>query len=440
MRIEQVQIDVHNLKKGMYVCGLDRPWITTPFPFQGFYIRGPRDIEELKAHCQFVYVDVNRGSAPDPKLLGPQVAWGGKKKEQTKTVTNVTAKRIPVRHDYYAAPKAFKKEIRKAHMLHDELTRAVAGVIDDLRVGRALDVMAARTAASEMIKSVIRNPNAFVWLLKLREHDKYSYAHSVRATVLAIVLGRHMGLPEDALEDLSLGVMLCDIGKVKLTKQLLEKRGPLTDLELAKVRSHVDVSVQMLAKHPEIPERVRRLVATHHERYDGSGYPRGLQGDQIPLLGRIAGLVDTYDAMVSIKPYTDDIYTPTEAMEYLYEVRDIEFQGQLVQEFIRAVGIYPAGTLVQLSNDEMAMVLSNTGQRLYPKVLVLMDRNGEALETPHEVDLCSKDKKGNVHHHANIVSALVPEDYGLDVRQIMEDYEAQQWTLDRVKRMLRGAA
>ncbi|GJM10854.1 MAG: HD family phosphohydrolase [Lysobacteraceae bacterium] len=440
MRIEQVQIDVQNLKKGMYVCGLDRPWITTPFPFQGFVVRGPRDIEELKAHCQFVYVDVNRGVAPSTEDFGPKVNWGGRKKVTQAAPEPVRAKRIEVRHDYYKAPKAFNREIRRAHVVHQELTRAVAAVIDDLRVGRALDVMAARTAASKMIQSVIRNPNAFVWLLKLRDKDKYSYAHSVRSTVLAIVLGRHIGLNEKSLEDLALGTMLCDIGKAKLTKGLLEKRDPLTEEERAKVESHVAIAVRMLEGQKAIPERVRRIVETHHERYDGSGYPRGLQGDQIPLLGRIAGLVDAYDAMISVKPYTDKLMTPTEATEYLYERRDVLFQGQLVQEFIRAVGIYPAGTLVRLSNGEMAMVLSNTEHRLYPKALVLVASDGEALAEPRPVDLCTTDRKGNVNTYASIEAALVPEDYGLDVRKIMEQYEEQQWSLDKIKRLLRGAA
>lgn len=429
MRNEQIQVSVQHLSKGMYVCGLDRPWLSTPFPFQGFVIRGQRDIDELRAHCSYVYVDANRGVRPEVAYTDA-IDFGSSRDLQR---IDIKVAKIKVRPETYKPPRHLTREIKRADGVHRELTRAVSSVIDDLRVGKPADVMKARIAASQMIQSVIRHPDAFVWLIRLREQDSYSYGHSVRSAVTAIVFGRHLGLPEDELNDLALGTLLCDVGKARVSEDLLMKRDPLSMEELSEVQGHVDHSVEILRQTRGINERVLAIVESHHERFDGSGYPFGIEGDRIPLFGRIAGLVDTYDAMTSNRPHTDTRMTPAEAMEYLYDHRDILFQSQLVEEFIKSIGIYPTGTLVELSSGELAVIeAQNSGERLHPTVIRVVDANGKKMSRFKSLNIARHNRRGKGKTMPiNIRRAVNPDEAGINVPAILDSKARQRswWDL-----------
>ena len=421
MRQEHVQVSVHHVARGMYVCGLDRPWLSTPFPFQGFVVRSDRDIEQLKAHCNYVYVDTARGVRPD---ISYTETAGFLNRDLERT--HIRAARIKVRPDFYAPPKKLNREIKRARAVHDQLTRAVCDVIADLRVGRPVDIMAARRAAGDMIRSVIRHPDAFVWLIRLKDADEYAHSHSVRSAVLAIVLGRHLGLPEDELEDLALGVLLCDVGKARLPQGLLRKVDPLDVEELQQVQSHVDHSVDILQEIGGLSERIVSIVESHHERFDGSGYPYGLEGDRIPLFGRIAGLVDTYDAMTSARPHTRERRTAAEAMDYLYQHRDILFQKQLVEEFIKAIGIYPTGSVVELTSGEIGIIeAQNPNERLHPEVLIVHGADGTPVTRFRSINLTEHNQR-HPDRRIDIERAVDPDDHSLEVQQILAQRAAQR--------------
>ena len=445
MRVEQVQVDVEQLIKGMYVCQLDRPWLSTPFPFQGFVVRGDKDIAALRQYCSFVYVDVLRGVPPkvDSGLNRPwrpevkvvdssvetlNVPTPNRRIGQNQDFYGINAVPIKVRPDFYRSPNGFRKEMKRAQQFHLDLSREVAEVVDDIRVGRALNVRGVTRTAREMVQSIIRHPDAFVWMIKLRDRDIYSYGHSVRMSVLSAVLGRHLGLSEQQLDRLALGSLLCEVGKAKVPRRLLDKRTPLAEEEILRVRSHVTEGVQILDRCVGIGDDVIEVVENHHERFDGSGYPEGKFGDQIPLLGRIAGLTDTYDAMTSIRPHTDKVFTAAQATDHLYDNRDILFQGQLVEEFIQALGIYPTGTLVELSTGEVALIKEqNVDQRIQPVVLMVLNNEKKPLGKFERVDL----RGYNNSHEDKPVSirrGLAAGEYGLDPNEIMETFEAQRPT------------
>ncbi len=443
MRVEQVQVNVENLIKGMYVCALDRPWLSTPFPFQGFVIKTEADIKALRKYCEYVYVDVLRGVPPTVET-GQNEIWAksadrvanlanrldGQLLEKSRAVQrDGSIKALPVKINYEAhpAPKSFSRELKRAESFQAELSSAMTRVMDDIRVGRGLEVSSLRRSASNMLHSVIRHPDAFVWMIKLRDKDEYAYGHAVRTSVYAMVLGRHIGLSEQQLETLAMGALLSQIGKARLPRALLEKREPLTSEELEKVRSHVDIGVDLLARCVGISDDVVTIVQNYHERFDGSGYPNGLVGDQIPLLARLAGLVDVYDAMTSRRPYAEEVLTTSEAMDYLYDQRDLKFQGQLVEEFIQALGIYPTGTLVELSTGEVALIIEqNYKQRIQPLVLVVLNNNKQPVSKPRKIDL-------RLHNAAepdlpiSIKRALAAGEYDLDPGEIMTQFHDQRF-------------
>ncbi len=207
------------------------------------------------------------------------------------------------------------------------------------------------------------------------------------------------------------------MGKLAIEPELLNADRALDEDEFAKVRSHVEKGVEMIRETGLMNADVLDMVAHHHERHDGSGYPQGLKGDEIPVFARIAAIVDCYDAITSHRSYARAI-PPSTAIKMLYEWKDIDFQAELVEEFIQAVGIYPAGTLVELSSGEVAVVVAEyRTRRLRPQVMVLLDENKQPLTNIKTIDLISETTTAD-GRKLDIVSSLEPDAYGIDMAAI----------------------
>lgn len=424
MNIEKEKVSVKFLKIGMYVCKLDRSWLDTPFPFQGFYIRSHNEIKDLQAFCKHVYIDVVKGKTlnSESKLSKPSPLLR-KNSKARKYIGRSTP--LVVKHDYYTAEhKPIKSEFSNAHNLMLDMTAAVEETSFNLRVGKGLDLKKTKKIASQVVQSVLRNPNTLVWLTQLKQQGRYIYGHSLKSAIFAAVFGRHLGLQEDKLEVLVTGVLLSDIGKTKICRKLLNKAEPYTDEEIKTVRGHVELGVELLAKDKHIDHNILTIVETHHERFDGSGYPYGLVGNEIPAFGQIAGIVDTYDAMTSKRPF-GKLHTPSQAMEALYKQRNKLFSAKLVDEFIQAIGLYPSGSAVQLSDGSVGLVLSHNKQkRLKPEVLVVKDEHGKTLEKPKFVDL-SKKTMFSKKEKPCVTGALSNKDIDFDPDQMIAGFNSR---------------
>jgi HD-GYP domain-containing protein (c-di-GMP phosphodiesterase class II) len=223
-----------------------------------------------------------------------------------------------------------------------------------------------------------------------------------------------------SLEALALGGLLLDVGKTRLPEELLHKSGPLNPQERQQMEKHVDIGVQILADSQETPDgeaiplEVLQMVAAHHERADGSGYPQGLENDAIPLFGRIASIVDSYDAMTSKSPFGhSEPMTPHEAVTELYELSEKKYQAELIEQFIQAVGIYPTGSLVELSTGEVGAVVAVNGlKRLRPEIVLLLDKNKQPLSEFIAMDLSRMDRKISVSR------GLRSGAYGIDMNEL----------------------
>jgi HD-GYP domain-containing protein (c-di-GMP phosphodiesterase class II) len=393
----------------MYVAKLDRPWIETPFPLQGFYIKELGDIDQLKRFCRQVTIDLSRSRAAVEAVqhvLAPRTEAAPAKPAASK-----------VRKPVYQTVVSMPQEVNASRVLHREFADAVSTVYQKLKQGKGVDIDGTREVTGQVVESVIRNPDAMVWLSRVRDKDSYSYHHAFRCAIWGTVFGRHLGISRSALESLALGLTLMDVGKAKLPDGLLNKNGLLTPAERVELRRHVDYSLEILAGMPGIPSQVMQMVAEHHERYDGSGYPNKLSGKAISPLGKIAGLVDTYDAMTSERPYARAL-TSVEAVSRLYELRNTEFQAQLVEEFIQATGVYPTGTLVHLSNQEVGVVIAqNPERRLRPKLLVLLDGDKKALARPRYLDMLST-THDSAGEPLRIITSLLPGSFGVDPAKV----------------------
>lgn len=424
MAVEHKTMRVDQLQVGMYVSRLDRPWIETPFPLQGFYIRDLSEIDQLRHYSREVTIDLQR-SRVEIEPVTHAVGGLGKKPAPVAKAGSAslvpgqqqTVARRPVRVPVYKTVVSMPQEVASSKLLHGQFSLAVMDIYRKSAEGHRIDGAATREITSQVVQSVIRNPDAMVWLSRMRDKDSYSYHHAFRCAIWGAVLGRHLGISQQTLENLALGLTLMDIGKARMPAGLLDKRGFLTAEERVELRRHVDYGLEMLAGIPGIPAQVVQIVAEHHERYDGSGYPNRLMGKSISPLGKIAGLVDTYDAMTSDRPYARAL-SSVEAVSKLYELRNREFQSQLVEEFIQAIGVYPTGTLVQLSNHEVGVVIAqNPDRRLRPKLLVLLDAEKKPVLRPHYMDLLAvtHDSAGEP---LSIVTSLSPGSFGIDPARV----------------------
>ncbi|MGB5332360.1 MAG: HD domain-containing phosphohydrolase [Woeseiaceae bacterium] len=430
MSIQLRQIDVDGLRIGMFVSKLDRPWVETPFLFQGFCIRSKSEIDELRQYCDFVEIDfeqseVSLNDTQMIKLRGTsksnrsgskrkrnfwrrflQLLFGRQRSEQAYS---------PDAGNYYKDSVSIADELVVARTLHTGVLETLISVLDDVRRGGALRVPDLETVVNGMVESVLRNSTAMALLVRMQKADDYTHAHSLATAMWALVFGRHLGLDRDSLTALGLGGLLLDVGKTKLPKQLLKKRGPLTDVERMHVRNHVGLGLEIIRQAKSVDSRVLEMVATHHERFDGSGYPKGLTGSQIPVFGRIGGIVDSYAAMSSDRSYAKAV-SSYDAMREFKGLSDKSFQAELVEQFIQAIGIFPAGTLVELNTGEIAVVLKeHRASRLRPEVAIILDADKRPLDDFRIVDL--DDEPDDVSETLNlwILRGVKPGEYDIKI-------------------------
>jgi HD-GYP domain-containing protein (c-di-GMP phosphodiesterase class II) len=396
------KISVPDLQVGMYVARLDRPWLETPFLFQGFFVSGQEDIDVLKGYCVYVFVDPEKTPVSEQKidsLISPS--------------KKTSRKSLPDRSCDYEEKHKVEEEIEFAKQIHLSLNQHYRQLVDEVKEGNKLDISKVKTSLHEMVNSVIRNPDALLLLSRLRALDSYTYKHSIHSSILAVTFGRHLGLNIDELKDLALGVLMCDIGKVKLPRALLKKPGRLSDEEFKLIKRHVDFSIEIVEQAGKPSREVIKTIRFHHERHNGRGYPQGLAGQQIPVFARIASIVDCYDAITTKRTYHDAMDN-LEAIRCMYEWRDIDFQAELVEEFIQCLGVFPTGTIVELSTGEVGIVLAqNRTRRLRPRVMLVLDSEHVALDHFPVVDLSTEweNKDGKT---IEIVTTHEPGAYGID--------------------------
>jgi len=404
-QIEQ-KVSVSDVKIGMYVSRLDRPWLETRYLFQGFHISNTHDIEELRQHCEYVFVDPERGESAQQSLRTMiHKAHNDKFVEIFKKATG---------HERYPVVTSVEEEIGACRESRKHTLDAVTNILEQLKAGHTVKLHSVRKAVNKMIASILRNPDAFFWLARLKDKDNYAYAHCVDACGLAVAFGRHLGFSKPELENLALGTLLLDIGKLQLPEGLLKKPGRLTDQEYRLIRRHVEFGVNMVREMKGANKAILSTVFSHHERHNGSGYPRGIPGHKIPVNGRIAALVDCYDAITSERAYCSAV-SAYDAIQLIYEWRDKDFQTDMVEQFIQCVGIYPTGTLVELSTGEVGIVLAqNRVRRLRPKVMLVLDKDKIAYEFNPILDLI-EDPLDDAGESIEIRHPLAPGTYGINV-------------------------
>jgi len=261
-------------------------------------------------------------------------------------------------------------------------TRAAGALFEAVRDGRQAPVRAISESVARMVTAMIDNPDAPAWAVRLDGDASRDARHAVTVALHLLAVGRSIGLDRDALQSLATIGLLADAGKARLPRALLEKPGMLSASEHTIVKEHVRLGLEAVERGGPLAAEVRAGIAQHHERLDGSGYPKGLQGDEISFWGRLAAIADSFAALVSPRPYAEAL-APQEAMMSLYEWAESSFDEALVEQFVQAIGIFPVGSIVELSSGEIAMVFGhNRIRRLEPSVAVISDAARQPLAVP----------------------------------------------------------
>ena len=385
-------IPVSHLQLGMYVIELDRPWLGTPFDFQGFPLTSVEQIDQLKQFCEIVYID------PEREPWTP---------ERRKAALGLLGNTV------YQDVTPVEKEVVTARDIYESCEVAIHQALEGLRSHGEIDSQKLTGAVSSMTESIQRNPDAMMLLNTLRQKGSYELGRAMDTSILMVTFGRFLQFPKDRLEVLGLAGMLLDVGKTKLPDTLLQKKDMLSPDEYEVVKAHVTHSVDLVSNAHALPPGVAEIIALHHERQDGSGYPKGLKGREISIDGAVAGLVDSFSALTSARAYAEQA-SPSNALSLMHKLRGKLFHEALVEQFIQCIGIYPVGSAVELNTGEVAIVIAqNLVRRLQPRVMVILDRNWKEIHPQLILDLV-KEPKANADEPYRIRRTLPKDKLPID--------------------------
>lgn len=352
-----------------------------------------------------------RRSLQDMGVLEVKIDLTRSKHQQTTLIENPESNLAPEEQIEAALTSKEKAESRKhAEKLYAEAKVLQVKLLDALKNGEIVDIAPLEEMADEMVDSIFKNPDAMVFLSRIREKDTYLMEHSLNVGMLLANFGRYLKLSRQVIKELLVGGLLHDTGKVMIPDEILHKPGRLTTDEFEIMKTHVDYSMQFLDKAEGITNVMRTVAANHHERLDGLGYPRGLKGLELCLVSRISTIVDVFDALTADRCYKKGM-PATQAFRILLQGSGMQFDELLVKKFIKCMGIHPTGSLVKLKTGKLALVVeSNENSPLQPIVKIIYSTTGKHYLDVRIVDLSKTPTE-------EIECTVDPKEYGIDIRR-----------------------
>ena len=431
MGVQQRKLAVHDLEIGMFVSDLDRPWHQTPFPIQGFYIRSQNDVRALVSHCKWVMVDEPETRESASVESNSVVGFRARSKQRANGRAEVELPPLSIREPvHHKVTTTLKKEVKTSKRLLVDAEVALERMFDSVQSEAGLNTRLVADVTKKMVKSVCRQPSALLWLSRTRQYDDFVYRHALNTSVWALVVGRQLGLNEGLLNHLGAGCLLSQVGKTTLPAEIVQHEQQLSVEEFDIFRTYVQRGVEIL-QPSGISKAVLSVVQGHRERHNGSGFPSGVGGERIPLLAKVAGIAEFFESLIAPREGHEPM-TPAKAVGLLYEMRNIEFQKDLVEAFIQAVGVYPAGTLVELSDGCRGVVVSHSPERrLFPSVMIMQSSEHSPLKSGKVVDL-ARYNEGKAQEAALAVRECLPHGTdGLDLKALDATNEPR-WSLGKI--------
>ena len=372
------KITVDQVQLGMHIQEFCGSWMDHPFWRENFILRDPADLKAIRTcGIKEVWIDVQKGR--DVELAGPT-------KEEAEAHIDATLVQIVAPQE--PPPRAaMAEEVRRAAKICANAKQAVVSMFQEVRMGKAIDHAAAGALVEEITDSVVRNPGALISLARLKTADDYTYMHSVAVCALMVALARQLGIDEKTTREAGMAGLLHDLGKAVMPMEVLNKPGKLTDEEFRIIKSHPTEGHRMLVEGGAVGEIPLDVVLHHHEKVDGSGYPKGLKDAEISLFAKMGAVCDVYDAITSNRPYKSG-WDPAESIRKMTEWSAGHFDPRVFQAFVKSVGIYPIGSLVRLNSGRLGIVVDQAERSLLsPKVRVFFSVRSNAHIVPELVDL-----------------------------------------------------
>lgn len=362
--IKPIKIKVSELQIGDIVEKVDASWLNNPF-FKGrFTVESSAEIKKLKEHnIEHVFIQ------PRTKKIKEETI------EETEPEIELS--------EYYI-------ELDKMDNAFDFYSRSVSiinNVMNDIRTGKLFNKEAITSVSQKMAEITKDHKNLLASVSKLKTYDDYTFEHSMNVSIFAASLAQHMGLEYKETEMLTTSGLLHDTGKMLVPQKILNKPGKLTDTEFVTMKKHVEYGYDYLKKQG-FKEHELHIVHEHHERFDGSGYPRGLTDKDISLYGKIGAVVDIYDAITSNRVYHKGMEAAT-ALKMMFKWTDSHINKKVFEFFVAHIGIYPVGTLVLLNTNELALVGMTSKNPTAPLIVIFTNPKGNNI-SPILTDLSKK--------------------------------------------------
>jgi HD-GYP domain-containing protein (c-di-GMP phosphodiesterase class II) len=399
------RVSISQIKPGMYVASLDRSWFQTPLYLHRRLIKNTEEIELLKKlGIREVVIDTARGAdveSPPPDPTAATTALQPNEREPSPHSTSY----------HETALQPLIKELEVARTIYGEALAAAQSIFDGVGGGSPLSTPIAKKVVTSLLDSITRSPEANLLLAQMHRFQHDLFTHAVNVCVLCLVVGTLEGFDSE-ISALGLGALLHDIGETRMPRNLIRKKEPHTESERQLLEQHPKLGAILLERSENIPELARRIVAQHHERIDGSGYPFAIRSAQISLSTQVVAITDLYDAMLTGR--NQGALQPIEVLRQLYLQSNAgAFDRNLIERIIRCLGVYPTGSVVELNTGERGIVIAaNRNNTLRPTLRIISSRNGLALSRGPIISL-AETESGSIERR--IIRALDPGKERVDV-------------------------
>ncbi len=373
---KHVEINSKDLRIGMTVTQLDKPWEESRFMFQRVKMESSADILAMQEESTIVWVDYDEQEIQ-------------KNEKKTRPDDNGLTADTP--------KVSLQEELSAATQVHSLATQAVTSLFEDIRLGAELDGKVVQQAVTGCVESILRNQDASLWLTRMKNKNVDTAQHSMNVSALSIIMAKALGLNNREMEDVGACGMLHDVGKTRLPTHILEKNAPLNAAEKEEMKRHTIYGRDILLSTKNVMSGAADVAYSHHERPDGKGFPNNLTDDSIPLYSKIVSIAEAYDNMTTTQVYRPAL-SPSHALQELYAKRGKQFNEELVILFIDSVGIFPPGSIVEMVNKEVGIVLANTSDKLRPRVIMILDSLGEpSMQRIVDLSRLETDNEGNIY-------------------------------------------
>ena len=399
-----ITLPISELTPGMYVDSVTKQHegINSIKIKTSGLVRDKSIIQRLVAEGELeLLIDFTKGDAAIPAKYKPQ-----NKPKTFNSQQKAEKKPIAI---------TLEQEFAKASVNYDQQGRKLQSLYGDLTSGLSLNVKVLDEIACEIVSSVFRNANAMTILTRIKDKHSYNWRHMINCAIFTAVFAKYLGYKEPLVQELAMGALLHDLGQAKLPQGIFSKPSKVTSNELVAIKKHVAQGLGLVKGEKGITPLMLDMIVNHHERLDGSGYPRAIQGDKISRPARIMAIVDVYDAMTADRPHQDGD-EPINALRYLLANKQM-FDAELVQHFIKCLGVHPVGTIVKLTNDRLALVLEgNKLNPIKPKIKLFYNAKHSHHITPKNIDLSEHT------HDIKILASVKPLDYQINLSRLLKEH------------------